>query len=170
MLLRVCDFAGPFSLNDVGCGYGALLDYMARRHPDAVVDYLGSDLSPTMVALARQRSGGRFVRGGAAPRIADVAVASGIFNVVPPAAAAAWEAVVADTLTALWSSVRQGFSVNFMLPRAHPRLYTPAPDRWTPHIHALGGTAEILTGYGLAEFTLLVRRPAPPAPGPAAGP
>ena len=44
-LLKLCEFAAPFSLNDLGCGYGALLAYLAKRHASAAIDYLGIDLS-----------------------------------------------------------------------------------------------------------------------------
>ena len=49
------------------------------------VDYLGVDISPEMVAKAeelhRGRPGCRFLTGERADRVADFAVASGIFNV-----------------------------------------------------------------------------------------
>src|SRR5574337_306833 len=54
-LLKICDFTAPFSLDDLGCGYGALLAYLAWRHPEAEVDYLGVDLSNEMIAAARRR-------------------------------------------------------------------------------------------------------------------
>ena len=154
MLLRLCDLTGPFSLNDIGCGYGALLTYLRHRHPAAEIDYLGSDLSAAMIALAPP---GPFVQGGAAPRPADYAVASGIFNVMPPACQD-WEAVIARTLAEMASSVRRGFAVNLMTPRDEPRLYGTRPDPWVRHCAALGARVEVLAGYGLAEFTLLVWR------------
>src|SRR5215470_13659193 len=54
-LLKICDFARPFSLNDFGCGYGALLEYLAMRHVDAAIAYRGVDISPAMIAAARER-------------------------------------------------------------------------------------------------------------------
>ena len=77
-LVKICDFATPFSLNDAGCGYGALLAYLSRRHPAAVIDYLGTDLSPAMIRHAKRRwrrPGVRFVVAGASPRLADYSLA-----------------------------------------------------------------------------------------------
>src|SRR3974377_2009752 len=54
-LLKICDFDRPFSLNDFGCGYGALLEYLALRHRGARIAYSGIDLSPSMVAAASKR-------------------------------------------------------------------------------------------------------------------
>jgi trans-aconitate methyltransferase len=49
-LLKICDFAAPFTLNDIGCGYGALAAFLAMRYPEAKIDYLGLDLSRAMVS------------------------------------------------------------------------------------------------------------------------
>ncbi|MGN8544218.1 class I SAM-dependent methyltransferase [Bradyrhizobium sp. 13971] len=69
-LLKLCDFSAPFSLNDIGCGYGALCAYLARRHPQAEIDYLGIDLSRAMISRARRRfsaPGRRFKVGKGSP-------------------------------------------------------------------------------------------------------
>jgi SAM-dependent methyltransferase len=163
LLLGICDFAAPFSLNDVGCGYGALLTYLARRHAGAAIDYLGCDLSAAMIRraapLAKGSAQARFVQAGAAPRRADYAVASGVFNVVPDNAAGCWEAVVASTLAEIHASVRRGFAVNFLAPAPdRPGLYRTSPEPWAAYCRrSLGGSVEVRAGYGLNEFTLLVR-------------
>src|SRR5882757_7851008 len=40
-LLKICDFSAPFSLNDLGCGYGALCAFLDTRYSEAGIDYLG---------------------------------------------------------------------------------------------------------------------------------
>lgn len=66
-------------------GYGALLGFLRRAHPECAVDYLGIDLSEEMVRLATLACAGdgraAAVLGEASPRAADYSVASGIFNV-----------------------------------------------------------------------------------------
>ena len=57
-LLKLCRFGQPFSLNDFGCGYGALLEFLAMRHSDAAVSYRGIDISRAMVVAARARWAG----------------------------------------------------------------------------------------------------------------
>src|SRR5438309_8611454 len=80
-LLKLCDFEKPFSLNDFGCGYGALLAFLALRHGGAAIDYRGVDISPAMVAAARQcwsdRKGAKFAPGSRCGRVADYSLASG---------------------------------------------------------------------------------------------
>jgi len=172
LLLSLCDLRGPFSLNDLGCGYGALLDYLRCRHPGLPVDYLGIDLSPEMVSCAVQRlrthtvpqpMKAHFLQGCTAPRVADYSIASGIFNVVPPEGRGVWTNLIARTLSDLHSSSRCGFAVNFMGVSpgqpSEPGLYRTLPDPWLAYCKDnLGATATVIEGYALNEFTILARR------------
>ena len=54
-LLKVCDGERAFSINDYGCGYGALAHFMAEDGYDFT--YCGFDVYERMVALARERTG-----------------------------------------------------------------------------------------------------------------
>ncbi|MGY3443975.1 MULTISPECIES: class I SAM-dependent methyltransferase [unclassified Bradyrhizobium] len=164
-LLKLCDFRRPFSLNDFGCGYGALLEFLATRHGDAEVTYRGIDISPAMIAAARARWAGStqasFAEGSQCGALADYSLASGIFNVRLGHPVADWEAYVGAILADLRDSSRIGFAVNFMLPRDDARteagLYRTAPERWIGFCNRLG-RVEVVTDYGMREFTLLVRR------------
>jgi SAM-dependent methyltransferase len=172
-LLRMCRFEGPVSLNDLGCGYGAALDFLDQRHPGAPVAYCGIDLSASMIRRARRRfrgrDGVRFVQGHRCPGVADYAIASGIFNVQRDQPLPLWEAFIADTLAHLHATSRLGFAVNFMQGPATSQsqsrgLYVTAPARWAEFCAAqLGAPAEIIGDYGLREFTLRVMRASPPA-------
>lgn len=165
-LLRLFEGA-PRSLNDVGCGWGALVPFLARRFRNARIDYLGSDVSADMVAQAQalwgHRRGVAFAVGGAGVRNADHAVASGIFNVRLGEPLPAWEAFVAHTLAELHRTTRRGFAVNFLrtLPagvEATPQLYRTEPERWAAFCRkALGREVVVLADYGMREFTLLAR-------------
>lgn len=167
-LLRVCGREASFSLNDIGCGYGALLAFLAKRHEHvAQIDYLGIDLSAAMVAEARllwrKRPRTEFLAAKASPRLADYSVASGVFNVKLDQPRALWENFIAQTLADMHRNSRVGFSVNFLAPLAEgeagpPELYRAAPARWQGHCEGLGGRVEVLQGYGLPEeYTLLVQ-------------
>ena len=165
-LLKLCDFSRGFALNDIGCGYGALLGYLGKRHPGVRINYLGVDLSPAMIREAVRLWGGRddtaFAVGNGAQRSADYSVASGIFNVRQRERREAWERLVAYTLDQLRATSRRGFAVNFKAAGApdarRPGLYATEPQPWINHCEReLGWSAELVMGYALPEFTLLVR-------------
>lgn len=165
-LLKLCDFDTPFSLNDLGCGYGALLDYLALYHPLTSVDYLGIDVSSAMVRSARRRWSGdlmQFYHGNASPRKADYSIASGIFNVMLDQPIRLWEHSVEATLVHLGATSRKGFAVNFVhqpVPGeiARPGLYCANPTRWISFCEErLGAQVHLVDDYGMCEFTLLVK-------------
>jgi SAM-dependent methyltransferase len=166
-LLKVCDFDKPFSLNDFGCGYGAMLEYLAMRHAEAEIGYRGIDISRSMITAACERwaSNGRakFAVGLRCGRIADYSLASGVFNVRLGQPVADWETYVETMLLDMRASSRIGFAVNFMLPHddrpTEDGLYRSQPQRWVGFCRKeLGCHVKLLRDYGLREFTLLIRR------------
>lgn len=170
-LLKICDFSAPFALNDLGCGYGALCSFLAMRHSESRIDYLGVDLSRAMISRARRRFRSpdrRFAVGKASPRVADFSVASGIMNVNVGYSREVWEDFVATMLSDMCRTSRRGFSVNFVSETATARtsadpgpasLYRTNPERWIRYCkQELGCAVETIENYGMSEFTLLVRR------------
>ena len=168
-LLKLCDFSGPFALNDIGCGYGALAAYLDMRHATTEVDYLGVDLSQAMVREARHRfsgAGRRFVVATSGPRVADYSVASGIMNVRLGHSFDVWEHFVATILRDMRRASRRGFSVNFISNTGHEAnaadaladsLYRTTPQRWIDFCESeLGCSVETIDDYGMREFTLLI--------------
>lgn len=171
-LLKICDFDKPFSLNDFGCGYGALLEFLAMRHAEAAIAYRGIDISAAMIAAARERWSGLrnagFAVGSRCGRTADYSLASGVFNVRLGHPPADWERHVEAILSDLNARSRIGFAVNFMLPHddktTEDELYRSPPGRWVAFCRKqLGCSVRVLGDYGLREFTLLSRRKPPTA-------
>lgn len=164
-LLRICDLNGPFSVNDFGCGYGALLEYFEYRHRGAAILYHGIDISPLMIEAAKLRwkhnARAKFSTASTCQEIADYSLASGVFNVKLNWPVEEWETYVGSILGDLRANSRYGFAVNFMLPPEEPPdqplLYRTRPERWTGYLNTLGCTVEQVSDYGLREFTLLAR-------------
>jgi SAM-dependent methyltransferase len=163
-LLKICSFDTPLSLIDLGCGYGALVAFLADRYPRASVSYLGIDLSPAMVRRARRRYSGnpeiRFRIGRSCPQQADYTVASGIMNIRLGCSIPLWESLVRTTLVDMRRMSRRGFAVNFLAAspvNAPPEmLYCPHPATWSRFCEeVLGCAVEVRNDYGLREFTLL---------------
>jgi SAM-dependent methyltransferase len=165
-LCRVFQGAGPLSLCDLGCGYGALVDYLAARHPG--VSYLGVDISGPMIEAARRRyqqqPETRFLQSSEPDTVCDYALASGIFNVRLTRSPAEWSAYVTDTIEVLHRSSRLGFAFNCLT------SYSDA-DRMRADLHYADPCAlfdlckrryardvALLHDYGLYEFTILVKK------------
>jgi SAM-dependent methyltransferase len=165
-LLRICGDRQDFSLNDIGCGYGALFDYLleiGRR-----CDYLGVDIAAPMIAKAaelhRGRPGCRFLAGEHADRRADYVVASGIFNVKLAAPTVTWRAHVLRTLDHLAGASKEGFAFNCLTKysdaeRMKEHLYYADPTELFDHCKRnYSRNVALLHDYGLYEFTILVRQ------------
>lgn len=52
-LCKIIATPEPFSLNDIGCGYGALLDFLEKKYQ--AFSYVGIDVSEKMIQAAKQR-------------------------------------------------------------------------------------------------------------------
>jgi SAM-dependent methyltransferase len=155
-----------FSLNDLGCGYGALLDYLGARHAEFA--YAGCDVSKDMVdaARARHRSAAHaeFAVASVPPKTADYGVASGIFNVRMGCDDAEWFKYIEATLEVLDRTSRRGFAFNCLTTYSDP-------DRMSGHLYyanpgilfdlcmrRYSRNTALLHDYGLYEFTILVRK------------
>jgi SAM-dependent methyltransferase len=166
-LARVIDPAAAVSVNDVGCGYGALYGYLAERYTGLA--YCGCDIAPEMVAAARARHAGdpaaRFVEGAAPPAQADYSIASGIFNVRLQRPDAEWLAYILATLEELDRASTKGFAFNCLTSysdahKMRDYLYYADPCRLFDHCkRAYSRDVALLHDYGLYEFTILVRKP-----------
>lgn len=168
-LLKLCNFDAPVTFNDLGCGYGALLDFLSTRFRGKAINYLGIDLSPAMIAHAQKLWGKRretnFAVGNTSPRIADYSIASGIFNVKLTQTDDLWTQFVATTLAHMHATSRRGFAVNFLTPLPGgvigiTELYRPPFELWSNYCQKeFGATVEVLDSYGMREYTLLIRKP-----------
>lgn len=165
-LCKLINGQDQFSLNDLGCGYGALHGFLGSRF--SRFSYLGIDVSESMVLSAQQRYQGadnaRFVLSNEPDRIADYGVASGIFNVRLGRSDAEWREYVEATLDILDRTSRFGFSFNCLTSYSHAEkmrdyLYYADPcalfdlckRRYSRNV-------ALLHDYGLYEFTILVRK------------
>jgi SAM-dependent methyltransferase len=165
-IARIIAARGPFTLSDVGCGYGALEDYLRPRFP--AMSYTGCDISHDMVAAARARHPGtgraEFVTGSEPPAVCDYAVASGIFNVRLERGDAEWHDYVTATIDMLHRASRDGFAFNCLTAysdadKKRDYLYYADPcELFDLCKRRYSRDVALLHDYGLYEFTLLVRK------------
>jgi SAM-dependent methyltransferase len=167
---QLCKVIDPkkaaFSVNDLGCGYGALLDYLRDKQSNCT--YLGVDISLEMIRAAEQRhtdeDRARFITSAEPDLLADYGVASGIFNVRLGRTDAEWFDYLQSTLDILDRTSSLGFAFNCLtsysdegkrrdyLYYADPcRLFDLCKRRYSRQV-------ALLHDYGLYEFTILVSK------------
>jgi SAM-dependent methyltransferase len=164
-LLKLTDCKIPFTINDYGCGYGALADYL--RDEGYAFRYCGFDISPQMTATARQlqpASQVTFVNEESDLRPADYTVASGIFNVRLETPAIEWERYMLDTLAAINELSLKGFAFNLLTKYSDPEfmrqdLYYADPIFLFDYCKTkFSRFVSLIHDYPLYEFTILVRK------------
>lgn len=165
-LTKIIDQSANFRLNDLGCGYGALYDYLASHYGDFA--YNGFDVSGDMVLAAKARYSNRrnacFAIAAEPTEIAHYGVASGIFNVRLGHNDVQWREHLGNTLDILHRTSSKGFAFNCLTSysdadKMRNYLYYADPcvlfdlckRRYSRHV-------ALLHDYGLYEFTILVRK------------
>lgn len=166
-LMRVVETGDHFTLNDLGCGYGALVDFLSSRFES--FDYRGYDVSTEMVAAGRERypqsQSVSFSVGALPLSPANYGVASGIFNVRMEIGDEEWLEYVISMLDVLDRTSLDGFAFNCLTSYSDPermrsdlfyadpcQLFDLCKRRYSKEV-------ALLHDYGLYEFTIIVRRP-----------
>lgn len=166
-LLKVVDEdKAPWSLNDLGCGYGAILDAVRKKkHCHA---YIGYDLVDEMLAAARLRWADCTISidfiNGTEMRPADYSVASGIFNVKGDRKEGDWMEYVLATLKAMHTASKKGFSFNMLTifsdaPYMKANLYYADPMFFFNYCkRCFSRNVALLHDYDLYEFTMIIKK------------
>jgi SAM-dependent methyltransferase len=158
----------PFTINDLGCGQGDLLDFLTE-HGYSAVDYTGYDVIEEMVDAARRKHQGQgrnFTLLCAAPEmnVADFTVASGIFNLRSNLRDDAWFEYIIETIHHMNTKSRLGFAFNCLTkysdpPHMKPDLYYADPltlfDYCKKHFSR---NVALLHDYEEFDFTIIVRK------------
>jgi SAM-dependent methyltransferase len=164
-LLKLTQLGERFSINDFGCGYGALVETLIGA--GTPFSYRGFDLSDAMVEEARTLYGARaecsFTTVQAELEPADFTIASGIFNVRLEVEDERWHDYVVDTIEAMAAVSRKGIAFNMLTSYSDPEymrpdLYYADPAVYFDHcMRRFDRRAALLHDYGLYEFTILAR-------------
>jgi SAM-dependent methyltransferase len=165
-LLKLVDSSQSYSIADIGCGYGALVDHLSQLRHSA--RYIGIDIAEPMIEAARSRfaasSHVTFKLDNSPGEIVDYSVASGIFNVRLGRTDEEWLKYLVDTLDMMNAVSRTGFSFNCLTSysdanRMRPDLFYANPL----HLFDLckrrfSSQVALLHDYELYEFTVIVRK------------
>lgn len=166
-LCKVLDkYENNISIIDLGCGYGALFDYLNERY--CLTSYLGVDVSEKMIesAIIRYKSmiNARFIKNNKPDIVADFCLASGIFNVRLDISDSEWLDYIVSTIDIMNKNCSLGFSFNCLtsysdedkkqdyLYYANPAtLFDICKKKYSRNV-------SLLHDYGLYEFTIIVRK------------
>lgn len=165
-LCKIIDRKTSFSINDLGCGYGALHNFLANQYPE--FSYCGIDVSKEMIMAARRlhfnQRCTKFVYASKPNEVADYGVASGIFNVRQGRSNREWLSYLEATLDILDSTSRYGFSFNCLTAysdseKMSDNLYYADPcEIFNLCKRQYSHNVALMHDYGLYEFTVLVRK------------
>lgn len=155
---------GPFSVYEVGCGFGAMYPFLSRHFPK--VQYAGCDLIPEAVNAARSRFPGvpfelRDIT-ETAPEPVDYVVAAGAFNSSGGLPSEEWWQTVSAVISAMYGFARKGIAISFLSDRVDWRrelgAYHDPVRAYRFAEEQLSCFVELRSGYYPWEFSLLVYR------------
>lgn len=164
-LLEVVDCSPPFSVNELGSGYGALFEYL-RENEMPIKAYRAHEISAEMLLAAEKRIGGndmvQLTDSSQLDRMADYSFASGIFNVRFEYDDAEWTKYILDTLSNLNTHSINGFSFNLLstyVDFREPHLYYGDPLFFFDYCKKnFGKFVSLYHDYPLYEWTITVRK------------
>ena len=165
-LCKVIDRDRDFSVNDLGCGYGALCDFLVPGRES--FQYTGFDVSDAMIRAARRRNAdkpyARFVVASEPDGPSTYGIASGIFNVRLGRTDAEWRSYVESTLEVIDRTSQRGFAFNCLTSysdrdKMRSDLYYADPCMLFDLCkRRFARNVALLHDYGLYEFTVVVRK------------
>lgn len=164
-LMKLHNIDQSFSINDYGCGYGALAEYLFESGFE--FHYAGFDISEPMLNHARKllvdKPNCIFVNDPVLLAPADYTVASGIFNVKFDIQDDQWKQYILETLSHIAKVSKLGFSFNMLTAysdadRMRPNLFYADPHFFFDFCRTnFSRYVAVLHDYKLYEFTVLVR-------------
>lgn len=105
------------SISDIGCGYGAFLEYLLNNEDYHKYNYFGYDVSCNVIEFCKKNflNNGVFYR-SASPKFAtDFIIMSGTFNFFPNTCINEWENYFQNSLQHLWPKTRSAMIFNLQI-------------------------------------------------------
>lgn len=158
--------ADYFTINDLGCGYGAYYKYLSMNYKN--FSYYGYDISSSMIATARHQLSGQndaeYIVASEPLMTADYSIASGIFNVRLDHDDMKWWLYIEKTLDSLNAKSIRAFSFNCLThysdrDKMKEYLFYADPCKIFDHCKKkYSNYVALFHDYELYEFTIVVRK------------
>jgi SAM-dependent methyltransferase len=162
---RLFDPQRYFSLNDYGCGYGALAEYLKQKNYK--FQYHGYDIATKMIDHAIQSvpkdENWKFTSNADELCPADFTIACGVFNLKFDADPRIWIDYILDSLSSIASISKLGFGFNMLTKysdadKMRPDLYYGDPLYFFDYCkRQFSRNVALLHDYELYDFSILVR-------------
>jgi SAM-dependent methyltransferase len=156
------------TVNDLGCGYGAMFRFLDGLPGVRLERYVGYDISEEMLAAGRRfvpDERVELVHGAQVTEVADYSFVSGTFNVRFGANDEVWGRHVEDTIVELARASRHGFAFNLLSTYVDWKkedLFYADPFRFFDFCKRnISRYVSLLHDYPLYEWTILVRMEEP---------
>ena len=163
-LYAVIDTDQPYTVADLGSGYGAFRQSLPEQYLSNLVSYTGYDISDEMVKhgekLFDTAPGVSFVCGSTVTQRVDYVVASGIFNHHFGAEPSQWQQHIHSTIEHMYAQAEKGIAFNIMSDQVDYRedyLHYQNPSQMLEFcLEKFGRNVQLIHHYPLFEFTVLI--------------
>ena len=167
-MFRAIEPGKPFSILDIGCGPGFAIAYLEEKYGNDFSGYLGIDISPPLLAAARQAfptytfEQRDIIAEPLAGQSHDHVIINGVITAKFGLAHARMEDFAGQLLAAAWGPARVSLSFNVMSPHVDwtrdDLFHWPLDSAMAFCVKNLSRHVNILADYGLYEYTVQVFR------------
>ena len=115
--LKLLHQRNAISISDVGCGYGAFLQYLSEKKIDEELSYYGYDVCPEVIKFCKNKYFERasFYTKSVPVHKTDFVIMSGTFNFFPTQDYNAWKVYFFNSLKLLWSEAKCAMIFNLQI-------------------------------------------------------
>jgi SAM-dependent methyltransferase len=156
----------PFTVNDLGSGYGAMFRYLDQRFGKRLAHYRGYEISDAMIEASRAFVANddrvEIIKAEVPQQSADYSFVCGTFNVKLQTSDADWDALVKDMILRVAEQSTRGFAFNLLTSYVdwkEPHLFYADPTHYFDFCKRnVSSTVALLHDYPLFEWTIIVTK------------
>jgi len=163
--MLIDDQHGPFTVADLGCGYGAFYLHLSEENRKKVKLFTGYDINEKMLREAGKAlpsDGVSLICSDKVEERADFVFTSGIFNLKLGCDHESWQQYVFDTILHMYDMADRGIGFNIMtdvVDYKENHIYYQNPQEMLGFCLKNFGTKVVLVhDYPLYEFSVLIRK------------
>ena len=151
---------------DIGCGYGALLEFIQKNPRYQTMRYSGYDINAAMISACTDQFADQkelFAVGKYPSGAVDFCLFSGTFNLCYAAKLDLWEDYIFANLQDCWQRSRYGLVLNLLCaPKSHiqNQIYYADRQKFITHASRLfGPTHALSTPHVKGDVTFAIAKP-----------